>query len=286
LYQNTQEMNRRDQQLQPAKRKKGRPKGFDTAAGQSTIQSLDRALNVLDTLSSGSGMTLTEVAEKLHQSPATIYRVLTTLEAREIVEIDPQTQTWYIGAMAFRLGSAFLRRSSVVERSRPVMRDLMEATGETSNLGIERNRDVMFISQFETHESIRAFFPPGTLSPMHASGIGKALLSQYSEDHLARFLRDRPLDRFTRNTICEASDLEHELATIKRRGFAFDNEEKAIGMRCVAAPILNFYGEAVAGISVSGPTIRMGEDQINRIGELVRDAAAHVSRGLGAQENL
>ena len=121
---------------------------------------------------------------------------------------------------------------------------------------------------------------------MHASGIGKALLSQYSEDHLARFLRDRPLDRFTRNTICEASDLEHELATIKNRGFAFDNEEKAIGMRCVAAPILNFYGEAVAGISVSGPTIRMGEDQINRIGELVRDAAAHVSRGLGAQENL
>jgi len=85
LYQNTQEMNRRDQQLQPAKRKKGRPKGFDTAAGQSTIQSLDRALNVLDTLSSGSGMTLTEVAEKLHQSPATIYRVLTTLEARQFV---------------------------------------------------------------------------------------------------------------------------------------------------------------------------------------------------------
>ncbi|MGB5556502.1 MAG: HTH-type transcriptional regulator BhcR [Paracoccaceae bacterium] len=270
--------------MQPIKRRKGRPKGFDTPTGQSTIQSLDRALNVLDALAASSGMTLTEVSEYLDQSPATIYRVLSTLEARGIVEIDPQDQAWHIGAMAFRLGSAFLRRSSVVERSRPVMRHLMEATGETSNLGIERNGDVMFVSQIETHESIRAFFPPGTLSPMHASGIGKALLSQYPEDRIVRFLRDRQLEQFTEKTFVEADALMHELQTIRERGFAFDDEEKTMGMRCVAAPILNFYGEAIAGISVSGPTNRMTERQIDQIGALVRDAAARVSRGLGGQD--
>ncbi len=265
-------------------RRKGRPKGFDSEPGQSTIQSLDRALNVLDALANSTGMTLTELAQHLDQSPATMYRVLMTLDARSIVEIEPLSQTWHIGPMAFRLGSAFLRRSSVAERSRQVMRELMEKTGETSNLGIERNGEVMFISQIETQESIRAFFPPGTLSPMHASGIGKALLSQYSEDRIARFLRRTALQQFTQKTYSDPESLRQELAMIRDRGYAFDDEEKAVGMRCVAAPIFDIYGDAVAGISVSGPTNRMTGDRIDQIGQLVRDAAAQVSRGLGGSE--
>lgn len=262
--------------------RKGRPKGFSSGTSQNTIQSLDRALNVLDALASDAGMSLTELSNKLDQSPATMYRVLSTLEARAIVEMDPQSQSWYVGPMAFRLGTAFLRRSSVVERSRPVMRDLMEATGETSNLGIERNGDVMFVSQVETHESIRAFFPPGTLSPMHASGIGKALLSQFSAERLTQFLRTRALERFTHRTFSDPEDLKQELEVTRQRGYSIDDEEKTIGMRCVAAPIVNFYGETVAGISVSGPATRMTEDQIDRIGALVMDAADRVSRGLGS----
>lgn len=260
--------------------RKGRPRSFAGNPSQSTIQSLDRALDVLDALASGKGMTLTDVAKHLGQSPATMYRVLTTLEARGMVETDRQTQAWHIGAAAFRLGSAFLRRSSVVERSQPVMRRLMEATGETSNLGIEKGGDVMFVSQIETQESIRAFFPPGTLSPMHASGIGKALLSCYDEDRIVDFLRRR-LERFTDKTIVTPEALIEEMRRIRDRGYAFDDEEKATGMRCVAAPIVDAYGKAVAGISVSGPTHRMRSDQIDRIGQLVRDAAAEVSRSIG-----
>jgi len=264
-------------------RKRGRPRSFATKPGtQTTVQSLDRALDILDQLAGQTGMTLTEVATALDQSPATVYRVLATLEAREIVETDPQTQEWHIGPSAFRLGSAFLRRSGVAERSRPVMRALMEATGETSNLGIEKGGEVMFISQVETNESIRAFFPPGTLSPMHASGIGKALLSLFPEDRIDRFLRRRELIRFTDNTITTPDALRDELRMIRAQGFSFDDEEKAAGMRCVAAPIVNFYGEPVAGISISGPTHRLPAHRIGEIGKLVQDAAAEVSAGLGA----
>ncbi len=270
--------------MQPPARRKGRPKGFDSTDSQTTIQSLDRALNVLVALASGNGMTLTDISTVLDQSPATMYRVLTTLASREFVEIDPQRQEWHIGPMAFQLGSAFLRRSGVIERSRPVMRDLTAATGETSNLGIEKDGDVMFVSQIETHESIRAFFPPGTLSPMHASGIGKALLSMFEEDRLARFLRDHDLQRFTDKTISDPARLVEDLRLIRARGYAVDDEEKTTGMRCVAAAIINVHGEAVAGISVSGPTHRMTEGEIGRIGDLVRDAAANVSRGLGAPD--
>ena len=270
--------------MEPNQRRRGRPKGTGANTPAATIQSLDRALDVLDLLARNTGLTLTELAERLDQSTATMHRVLATLEARQIVEVSPQNQEWYIGATAFKLGSAFLRRSDVVERSRPAMHDLMQATGETSNLGIERNGNVMFVSQVETFETIRAFFPPGTPSPMHASGIGKALLGTFSDTRMYRFLHDHSLEQFTGNTIVSPETLKGDLDKTRARGWAFDNEEKAYGMRCVAAPIIDIHGEAVAGISVSGPVSRMHEDRITEIGKLVRDAAQSVSRALGAPE--
>lgn len=265
-------------------RRKGRPKAFSADPKASTIQALDRAFDVLDVIAAHSGLTLSEIATALDQSPATMHRVLATLEARQVVETDPVRQTWHIGAAAFRLGSAFLRRSSVVERARPVMRALMEETGETSNLGIERNSEVMFLSQVETHESIRAFFPPGTLSPMHASGIGKALLAAMPEDAVSKRLRHLTLERFTDKTILTTAELLADLAQIQRRGWAFDDEEKALGMRCVAAPIRNLHGEPVAGLSISGPVQRLPLDRIEHIGARVRAAAQQLSQDLGAPD--
>ena len=270
--------------MQGETRRKGRPKSFMAKPAQTTIQALDRGLDVLDTLAANTGMTLTEISEELRQSPATIYRVLSTLENRGIVEMEPQSQAWHVGAMAFRLGSAFLRRSGIVERSRPVMHELMEQTGETSNLGIEMKGKVMFISQVETNESIRAFFPPGTVSPMHASGIGKALLSHYSETRIERALRQELLEQFTDKTVVSLPALKEDLRLSRNRGWAFDDEERTTGMRCVAAPIVNFHGEAIAGISVSGPTQRMPKDRIEEIGALVHAAAEKVSRSLGAPQ--
>lgn len=264
------------------KRARGRPRGFNEPKTQSTIQSLDRALDILELLARSSGLTLTEIANDLDQSPATAYRVLMTLEKRGVVEADANTQTWHIGPTAFRLGSAFLRRTGLVERSRPVMRSLMEATGETANLGIARENSILFVSQVETNETIRAFFPPGTRSPFHASGIGKALLSQYSDQQIQKILRNSSLERFTPQTITTQEGLLEELARIRAQGFSFDDEERTSGMRCIAAPIIDASGEAIAGISVSGPTSRMTKDQIAQIGELVRNAAAELSAGLGA----
>jgi len=268
--------------MPPKPHPRGRPKSFYSKAGQNTIQSVDRAFDVLDILASKHGLTLSEVAAELKQSPATIYRVLSTLQARNIVEADPVTQVWNIGPAAFQIGNAFVRRSSVVERSRPIMRDLMAQTGETANLGIEKSDRVIFVSQVETHETIRAFFPPGTQSPMHASGIGKALLAHYSEQRIRKLLKHHSLERFTDKTITDPKKLLQEMANVRAQGFAFDDEEKNLGMRCIASPILNFFGEAVAGISVSGPTHRITPERINSIGAIVSNAAKVLSKNLGA----
>jgi len=262
------------------KRLRGRPKSFHDKSKQNTIKSLDRALDVLSFLADGGGRSLSEVSGELKQSTATIYRILSTLEARGAVEMDPTTQEWFIGPASFQLGSAFLRRTGIVERARPLMRELMEETGETANLGIEVLNEVMFISQVETNQNIRAFFPPGAKSPMHASGIGKALLAHADQSRIEKYLAINNLEAFTNNTISDRDALRVELEQIQYRGYAFDDEEKSLGMRCVAAPVFNVHGEAIVGISISGPTSRLSQEQIEIAGKAVKEKATSLSMNL------
>ena len=262
------------------RRARGRPRGWEDNRAQNTIKSLDRAMEVLDYLSARPGLTLSELASDLQQSPATVYRILVTLEGRRMVEFDPAEQLWHIGPQSYVIGARFLRRTSLVERARPILRALMEDTGETANLGIVREASVLFVSQVETHESIRAFFPPGTLSPLHASGIGKALLAEMAGERLEKLLA-RDMERFTPHTLASPEALRADLAAIRTRGYSIDAEEKNLGMRCIAAAVFDASGEAVAGISVSGPTIRMREDRTNETGRAVKRAARELTAAIG-----
>ena len=262
------------------RRARGRPRAFNDLGDQNVIKALDRALTVLEALAEGGDSTLTDLADRLDEAPATLYRALYTFQTHGFADLDPATQAWHVGPDAFRVGSAFLRRTSLVERTRPILRDLMEATGETANLGVPAEADVLFVGQVETHASIRAFFPPGTRSPAHASGIGKALLAQYSDRRLEAVLR-QPLLRFTPRTICDADALRAELEEIRQRGYSVDDEEKNEGMRCIAAPIHDHLGACIAGISVSGPTARVTPQRVPEIARHVVEAARTVSRGMG-----
>lgn len=272
-----------DSAIPSPRRARGRPRGWDDKTDQNTIKSLDRAMEVFDYLSQHQGKALSALASEMDQSPATIYRVLVTLEGRGLVEFDPEEQVWHIGPQAFVIGARFLRRTTLVERARPILRRLMEVTGETANLGVEKTGQVLFVSQVETHESIRAFFPPGTLSQMHASGIGKALMAEMDDARLSRVLADHSLAAFTEHTITDPDMLRTELAQTRARGYAIDGEEKNIGMRCIAAPVFDFNNEAVAGISVSGPTSRVGTDQIEGLSHAVRDAAHALTTAIGGE---
>ncbi|HRO14644.1 MAG TPA: IclR family transcriptional regulator [Paracoccus sp. (in: a-proteobacteria)] len=263
-----------------APRKRGRPRGSaDPDAG--AIRALDRGLDVLGVLAEAGGLTLTGMAARLGQPTSTLHRVLTTLERRGMAELDPATQTWHVGPEAFRVGSAFMRRSGLVERARPILRALMERTGETANLGVARGNLVLFLAQVETHEMIRAFFPPGTLSPMHASGIGKALLAHRTPAEL-REIAAEGLERFTPRTRASLADLSESLSEVRARGFALDDEERTPGMRCIAAPVFDLTGAAVAGLSVSGPVNRMSDRRLAEVAAAVTEAAQDLSRALGA----
>jgi len=266
------------------KRTRGRPRSFNDQAENTIVRSLDRGMVILSSLAESDGISLSALAERSAQSSATVYRALTTLQAHEIVEFEEHTQLWFIGAGAFRIGSVFLNRTNILQRSRPVMQKLMRSTGETANLGIERDDRVMFISQVETSQTIRAFFPPGTSNPMHASGIGKSLLANFPASRTSAIIGEQGLERFTDNTITDLDQLMSELTTIKRKGFAVDDEERTVGMRCIAAAIFDAYGEPVAGLSISGPTFRMPRNSTEEIGMHVRNAAQEVTKALGGKE--
>lgn len=264
-----------------AQKPRGRPKAFHDKTDQNTVQALDRGMEILAHVAAHPGRTLSEISETMGEAVATVFRALVTLQGHGMVEVEEPGQFWHVGPGAFRMGSAFLRRTKVVERARQPMEALMRQTGETANLGIEVGDEVMFVAQVEASEAIRAFFPPGTKGPMHSSGIGKALLAWYPEDRVQAILERKGLEKFTSLTITSDSSLLRDLAQTRERGFAIDDQERADGMRCIAAPIFNAHGEPVAGLSVSGPAFRVGLSDATRIGALVRDAADRVTEATG-----
>ncbi len=236
---------------------------------------------LLRTVADADAMSLTDLSHRVGMPASTAHRLLVTLQNFGYVEFNEDSQVWTIGVEAFRIGGSFARRIKVVDAGRPMLRALMEQTGETANMAIADDGDVVFVSQVETHEPIRAFHRPGTRAHMHASGIGKALLAHLDDEALDKWMRQKGLFQYTENTIADPEALRREMAMIRTRGWAIDNEERTLGMRCVAAPVYNAFGEAIAGISVSGPTVRLPDSVLTEYGVLVRRMADDVTDSIG-----
>ena len=193
------------------KRQRGRPRSFNAPADAASVQALDRGLKILAIVADGDALSLSEIAAKSGIAASTAYRMLTTLAAHGMVEFDQDGQLWSVGVETYRMGSAFLRRRKLVDRARAVMQELMETTGETANLGVAEDDCVVFVSQVETHQAIRAFFRPGTRSPFHASGIGKAILAHLSPERVNAIVRKAGLEAYTPKTLADPLSLARDL---------------------------------------------------------------------------
>jgi IclR family transcriptional regulator, acetate operon repressor len=264
------------------KRRRGRPRRFNNPSPDGgAVQVIDRALATLSVIADSDGVTLTELAQQAGLAPSTAHRILASLEAHRFVAHDSERGLWVIGVGAFEVGTSFVRNRRLAGIGRLKMHEMMEETGETINLAVEDDGEVIFISQIESHGALRAFFRAGSRAHMHASGVGKALLAQKPDEHIRAILHRRGLTRFTDHTLVTAADLFQDIAEIRERGWAVDNEERTLGMRCVAAPIFNEYGEAIAGVSLSGPTVRVTPERAAELGPLVKRAAASITASIG-----
>jgi len=273
----------RDKKTPVQKRPRGRPRSTETDTKLSTVRALDRGLVLLRELAQAGSITLTDLAIRADMPVSSIHRMLFTLQKHGFVEFDETIQEWQIGIETYRIGNTYLARTNLVEAARKPLRHLMEETGETANLGIADNGDVVFIDQIETHNPIRAFFRPGTRSHMHASGIGKSLLADLPHRDVEKILKLKGQPEFTVKTLTSSDNLMADLERTRKRGWSIDDEERYLGMRCVASNIYNSFGEAVAGISISGPTVRFPDEVVAKLGPLVKRAAAKVTNAIGGK---
>lgn len=248
------------------------------------VRSLTRALSLLTHLAKcGDGMSLTELSEAAGLPPSTTHRLLTTLESERFVRPDPQGGLWRIGVAAFYVGAAFARSRDRLSLARPYLRRLMEMTGETSNLFVESDGEAICIGQIESRHAMRAITGVGGRVLMHTSGAGKALLAFMEAPRRQRVLSSMPLARITERTITSRAELERVLDEVRAVGFATDDEEHALGLRCVAAPIFNEFGDAVAAISISGPSARIPAERLLSLGRMTAQAANEATRDFGGQ---
>jgi IclR family acetate operon transcriptional repressor len=254
-------------------------------SGGDQVQSLVRALNLLNCIAEApeEGTTLTELAQQVGLAASTAHRLLTTLEQERYVRFDPEGRLWTVGVQAFVTGCAFTRTRSLVSLARPHMRHLMEEAGETVNLGVENDGEAVYLAQVECRQMMRVFARPGSRVPLHCSAIGKAILAQMTDKALSKILHQRGMPRLTVKTITAPAALREELERIRAQGYAIDDEEHAVGLRCIAAPIFDETGDVIAAVSASGPTARIVEDRFGQLGAMVLKSARAISTELGGK---
>lgn len=261
-------------------------RGRTSPRDPSQVQSLTRALSLMNALAeSADGMSLGDVAQVVGLAPSTAHRLLTTLQGQRFVRFVPGEGVWQVGVQAFIVGQAFRRARDVLALARPVMRRLMEDSGETVNLYIEEGGEVVCMGQVECRQLMRAISRPGGRVKMHCSGVGKAMLARLPDAEVTRILQLHGLPRMTEKTLDTPRKLRDDLAGIRQRGFAIDDEEHAVGLRCVAAAILDEEGRPVAALSLSGPLARIGDAALYASGALVARAAETVTEQFGGRRS-
>ena len=247
------------------------------------IQSVDRALEVMIYLyHEGKETSITKIAADLGVYKSTVYRTLVTLENRGFVRKNPETDKYWLGNRLFVLGKGVENRMGLPEIVRPYAKKLYDAYCEVVNVSIlERNPDDVYrsviILKEESDRQVLTVNPPvGSSSECYCSSVGKCLLAYSSYIDLGVY-DTHPMRPHTEHTIITVSALRAELAKVRERGYAMDHEELEYGLTCIGAPILDQKGEAVAAISLSGPTSRMLTGDIEERIEAVKRIAREIS---------
>ncbi len=265
----------------PVKRiKKTRVTVPSSAAPAGQIQSLTRGLKLLEYIAESHGsVALTDLAQQAGLPNSTTHRLLTTMQQQGFVRQEGDLGLWTIGSHAFVVGSSFLQSRNLLVMVHPMLRQLMEQSGETVNLAVLDTSDyqAVIIDQVQCTALMRMSAPIGGKLPMHASGAGKAFLATLPDEQVVGLLHKKGLHSYTSHTLCAPHNLKEALTQIRKQGFSFDDEEHALGLRCVAACIYDEHREAFAAISISGPVSRITDDRVVTLGALVMQAARTIT---------
>jgi len=254
-------------------------KSDSPAREKTAIQVIERMMSLLDALAAHSDpVSLKELSQKTGLHPSTAHRILNDMVFGRFVDRGDQAGTYRLGMRLLELGNLVKARLSVREAALEPMRELHRRTGQTVNLSLRQGDEIVYVERSYSERSgmqvVRAI---GGRAPLHLTSSGKLFLA-YDDARVVRAYATRTgLAGHTRNSITELQKLERELSLVRARGFARDNEELELGVKCIAASIRDDSGRIVAGLSVSAPSERLQDEWISDL----LATAGRISAGLG-----
>ena len=256
-------------------------KGAAKADGSYQLHSLDRAISVLEVLGqSNAPLSLAELCQRMGLHKSTAHRSLMVLERSALIE-RTQENRFRLGLRLYELGHRAVEQIDLRARVQPYFRRLATQVGETVHLSVLQKTSVVYLDKVEPNRRVCVSSKPGNSNPAYCTSMGKAMLAFQPPEVLEQIFAKIRFVRFTPNTLVSSEELLKALERVRRRGYAIDDEEIELGVRCVGAPIFNDDHWAIAAVSVSGPTSRITVQSVPGIAEHLLRCCHDISASLG-----
>jgi len=244
------------------------------------VQSLVRAFGILDELAKAGSLTLRDLAQALKLPRSTTHRLLTTMEALRYVAFDRQTNRWTVGVQAFTVGAVFAQTRDLGQLGRSIMRSLASELQHCVNIAVPEGGGICYVDQVASHGYRQTAARPGAVLPLHTTASGKMIMAHWSAYELDRYLDRTRLNARTDRSIIDMQQMREELALIRRRGFAMDDEEHDRGLRCVAAMVFDRSGNPRGALSISDRASILTRGRLNELGPSLITAARQMTHDM------
>lgn len=249
---------------------------------QEIVQSVDRSLSILEVLSDyEDGLGITEISEKVKLHKSTVHRLLATLIFKGYVEQSYETNKYKLTLKLFELGNKKVEKMDLVAVARPYLKKLVEKTNEVVHLVVSEGTEIIYVGKEESQNTIRTHSRIGYRRPLYCTAVGKSILSYMKDEEVEDIWNKSNIERLTEYTITNFDEFKRYLNEVREKGYAVDEQENEIGVRCVGASIFNHKGEVCGAISISGSIISFTEAKLEEFSKLAIEYADKISKELG-----
>lgn len=268
----------------PLRPKSETPKNARSAGERAQVTSVERALTVLELLAEKrQGLTTSDLSRRAHVPKSTMSYLLRTLVRRGYVRRDAVTGHHTLGTRLLTLGGQAMQGMELREVAMPYLRQIVERTRLGAHLAILDHGAAVYVERIESPGFIKMAIWIGRRMPPQVTAVGKALICQLDPHDIREIVANNPAGNVTPKSIQRMPELYEELARVRERGYAIDDEESAMGVRCVAAPVVAASGEIVASLGVSATVSQLHDDYLPVVAGIVRSAALKLSAQLGSR---
>ena len=245
------------------------------------VSSVMKVFSILSELAEHRAIGVTELSQKLMTSKSTVYRFLQTMKMLGYVSQEGDSDKYALTLKLYELSSKSLEYVDLIGSADRQMRKIGDLTKEALHLGTLDEDHIVYGHKVDPQYNLRMQSKIGGRNPLYSTAIGKVLLSERSEDEVRNMLANAGFEKFTENTLSNIDELLSELVSVREQGYAEDKEEQEPGLRCIATPVYDRFGNIIAGMSISYPTIRHSSEKKQQYIDLLKTHAAQVSKAIG-----